>query len=45
MMMFKQLMMSAPRQYSALSLMSMRAFTSRVFVEGLPSEWTHHEIA
>jgi hypothetical protein len=45
MMMFKQLMMSTPRQYNALSIMSMRAFTSRVFVEGLPSEWTHHEIA
>ena len=43
--MLKQLMMSAPRQYTALSLLSMRAFTSRVFVEGLPSEWTHHEIA
>jgi RNA recognition motif-containing protein len=23
----------------------MRAFTTRVFVEGLPTEWTHHEIA
>ena len=45
MMMFKQLMMTAPKQYNALSLLSTRAFTSRVFVEGLPSEWTHHEIA
>jgi len=24
---------------------SSRAFTSRVFVEGLPVDWTHHEIA
>ena len=45
MMMFKQLMMSAPKQYNQVSFLSMRAFTARVFVEGLPSEWTHHEIA
>ena len=43
--MFKQLMMSAPKQYNTVSLLGMRAFTARVFVEGLPSEWSHHEIA
>lgn len=42
-MMFKQLMMSAPKQFTTFS--AMRAFTTRVFVEGLPAEWTHHEIA
>ena len=44
MMMFKQLMMSAAPRHTALSL-TRASFTSRVFVEGLPSEWTHHEIA
>ena len=26
-------------------MLMMRNFTAKVFIEGLPSEWTHHEIA
>lgn len=46
-MMLKQLFLNT-RMQSAASfnmLTAYRAFTARVFVEGLPLEWTHHEIA
>ena len=47
MMLFKQFMMSSAKQvqHSPLTYMQLRAFTARVFVEGLPADWTHHEIA
>jgi hypothetical protein len=42
MMMLKQFAMSGTKTYLTTS---MRAFTARVFVEGLPADWSHHEIA
>lgn len=41
MMMLKHFAMSGTKAYFT----SMRAFTARVFVEGLPADWSHHEIA
>jgi hypothetical protein len=27
------------------NMTALRSFTARIFVEGLPSDWSHHEIA
>ena len=35
---------AATSNFSLLRI-AQRNFTQRVFVEGLPAEWTHHEIA
>ena len=43
MMMLKHFTMSANTKAQLFT--SFRAFSARIFVEGLPADWTHHEIA
>lgn len=44
--MLKQFLLNKRMHSSSFSMLTAyRGFTARIFVEGLPLDWTHHEIA